>query len=140
MNFPKQYENEKIKKQNRRNPAVALIVYVYPSVTLNFPPTKAKHNFFDHQHNPSLSTSKSQTSIHPFFVCKHSSYEMAQVSIIVKKVSVLALVALSATATVSAQAMAPAPSPDAGAAFSIPALGVVFGSSMLLSFVAIFRN
>ncbi|CAI9301329.1 unnamed protein product [Lactuca saligna] len=45
---------------------------------------------------------------------------MAQLSI-VKKASVLVVVALSAVATVSAQAMAPAPSPNAGAAFSLPA-------------------
>lgn len=63
---------------------------------------------------------------------------MAQVSI-VRKVSMLAvvIVALAAT-TVSAQA--PAPSPDAGAAFSIPASSVMIGSSLLLSFVALFRN
>ncbi|KAL7585789.1 hypothetical protein Lser_V15G42516 [Lactuca serriola] len=65
---------------------------------------------------------------------------MAQVSSIVKKASVLAVVALSAVATVSAQSMAPAPSPDAGAAFSVPISGVVIGSSMLLSLVALFRN
>ncbi|KAI3750221.1 hypothetical protein L2E82_20852 [Cichorium intybus] len=61
---------------------------------------------------------------------------MAQLSI-VNKVSVLAVVALSAAATVSAQAMAPAPSPDAGAAFSLPASGVMIGTSLLLSFVAL---
>lgn len=65
---------------------------------------------------------------------------MAQVSSIVKKASVLAVFALSAVATVSAQSMAPAPSPDAGAAFSVPISGVVIGSSMLLSLVALFRN
>ncbi|PWA40191.1 hypothetical protein CTI12_AA124590 [Artemisia annua] len=65
---------------------------------------------------------------------------MAQVSSIVKKASVFAIVALSAVAAVSAQATAPAPSPDAGAAFSVPMSGVVIGSSMLLSFVALFRN
>ena len=48
------------------------------------------------------------------------------------------VVALAAT-TVSAQA--PAHSPDAaGAAFSVPASGVMIGSSLLLSFVALFRN
>ncbi|KVH94738.1 hypothetical protein Ccrd_003204 [Cynara cardunculus var. scolymus] len=66
---------------------------------------------------------------------------MAQLSI-VKKASVVALVALSAAATVSAQelAMAPAPSPDAGAAFSVPATGFMIGTSLLLSFVAFLRN
>ncbi|GJT26827.1 hypothetical protein Tco_0907102, partial [Tanacetum coccineum] len=59
---------------------------------------------------------------------------------IVKKASVFAIVALSAVAAVSAQATAPAPSPDAGAAFSFPMSGVVIGSSMLLSFVGLFRN
>ncbi|CAH1446680.1 unnamed protein product [Lactuca virosa] len=59
---------------------------------------------------------------------------------IVKKASVLVVVALSAVATVSAQAMAPAPSPDAGAAFSIPASGVMIGTSLVLSFVALLRN
>ncbi|KVH94731.1 hypothetical protein Ccrd_003203 [Cynara cardunculus var. scolymus] len=62
---------------------------------------------------------------------------MAQVSSIVKKASILAVVALSAAVTVSAQSISPAPSPDAGAAFSIPVSGVVIGSSMLLSFVAL---
>ena len=62
---------------------------------------------------------------------------MAQVSI-VRKVSMLAVVVALAATTVSAQA--PAPSPDAGAAFSIPASGVMIGSSLLLSFVALFRN
>ncbi|KAL7585790.1 hypothetical protein Lser_V15G42517 [Lactuca serriola] len=64
---------------------------------------------------------------------------MAQLSI-VKKASVLVVVALSAVATVSAQAMAPAPSPDAGAAFSLPASGVMIGTSLVLSFVALLRN
>ena len=63
---------------------------------------------------------------------------MAQVSI-VRKVSMLAVVVALAATTVSAQA--PAPSPDAvGAAFSIPTSGVMIGSSLLLSFVALFRN
>ncbi|KAJ0883201.1 hypothetical protein HanPSC8_Chr10g0418751 [Helianthus annuus] len=65
---------------------------------------------------------------------------MAQVSNIVKKASVVAVVALSAAAAVSAQATAPAPSPDAGAAFSVPVSRVLIGSSMLMSLVALFRN
>ncbi|KAI3733019.1 hypothetical protein L1987_64234 [Smallanthus sonchifolius] len=65
---------------------------------------------------------------------------MAQVSSIMKNASVLAVVALSAAAAVSAQATAPATPPDAGSALSIPISGVVIGSSMLLSFVALFRN
>ncbi|PWA81544.1 hypothetical protein CTI12_AA185450 [Artemisia annua] len=65
---------------------------------------------------------------------------MAQVNTIVKRASVFAIVALSAVAAVSAQVTAPAPSPDAGAAFSVPISGVMIGSSMLLSFVALFRN
>ncbi|KAI3750219.1 hypothetical protein L2E82_20849 [Cichorium intybus] len=66
--------------------------------------------------------------------------EMAQIGSIVKKVSLIAVVAFSVAATVSAQATAPAPSPDAGAAFSVPVSGVVIGSSMLLSLVALFRH
>lgn len=65
---------------------------------------------------------------------------MAHVNSIVKKASVLAIVALSAAVTVSAQVSAPAPSPDAGAAFSVPVSSVVIGSSIVLSFVALFRN
>ncbi|KAL7584436.1 hypothetical protein Lser_V15G42515 [Lactuca serriola] len=66
---------------------------------------------------------------------------MAQISSnIMKKASVLAVVAFSVAATVSAQATAPAPSPDAGVAFSVPISGVVIGSSMLLSLVALFRH
>ncbi|KAI3507593.1 hypothetical protein L1887_22581 [Cichorium endivia] len=66
--------------------------------------------------------------------------EMAQISSIVKKVSLIAVVAFSVAATVSAQATAPAPSPDAGSSFSVPVSGVVIGSSMLLSLVALFRH
>lgn len=65
---------------------------------------------------------------------------MAQINSIAKKASVFAIVALAAAASVSAQAIAPAPSPDVGAAFSVPLSGVVIGSSMLLSLVALFRN
>ncbi|KAL7598510.1 hypothetical protein Lser_V15G26340 [Lactuca serriola] len=65
---------------------------------------------------------------------------MAQVSM-VKKASVLAIVAVAiSAATVSAQELAPAPSPLAGAAFSLPASSVMIGTSLLLSFVALFRN
>ncbi|KAI3811703.1 hypothetical protein L1987_21432 [Smallanthus sonchifolius] len=67
---------------------------------------------------------------------------MAYVSI-VKKASVIAVVAVAiATGTASAQglASAPAPSPDAGAAFSLPASGMMIGTSLVLSFVALFRN
>ncbi|KAD3338581.1 hypothetical protein E3N88_34102 [Mikania micrantha] len=68
--------------------------------------------------------------------------EMAQVSI-AKKASILAIatVAISA-AIVSGQefASAPAPSPDAGAALSLPVSGVMIGSSLILSFIALFRN
>ncbi|KAI3679668.1 hypothetical protein L2E82_51066 [Cichorium intybus] len=55
---------------------------------------------------------------------------MAQVSI-VKKTSILAViaVALSAASTVSAQG--PAPSPDAGAAFSLPTSGVLDKAQLL---------
>ncbi|KAL8258644.1 hypothetical protein R6Q59_026597 [Mikania micrantha] len=67
---------------------------------------------------------------------------MAQVSI-AKKASILAIatVAISA-AIVSGQefASAPAPSPDAGAALSLPVSGVMIGSSLILSFIALFRN
>ncbi|KAC9235843.1 hypothetical protein E3N88_46154 [Mikania micrantha] len=59
---------------------------------------------------------------------------------IVKKASVVAILALSAAAAVSAQATAPAPSPDAGAGFSVPASGVLIGSSMLVSLFAFLRN
>lgn len=69
-----------------------------------------------------------------------SESQMAQVSNIMKKASVVALVAISAAATVSAQATAPAPSPDAGAAFSVQVSGVMIGTSLLLSLVAFFRN
>ncbi|KAK1428833.1 hypothetical protein QVD17_17673 [Tagetes erecta] len=50
----------------------------------------------------------------------------------------IVVVALTAVSVVSAQA--PAPSPDAGAAFSVPASGVVIGTSLFFSFVALFRN
>lgn len=60
---------------------------------------------------------------------------MAQVSNVAIAVVVVALTVASA---VSAQA--PAPSPDAGAGFSVPASGVMIGTSLLLSFVALFRN
>ncbi|PWA58319.1 hypothetical protein CTI12_AA401110 [Artemisia annua] len=65
---------------------------------------------------------------------------MAQMSI-VKKASVIAVVAMAMSA-VSAQefASAPAPSPSVGAAYSLPASGVMIGTSILLSFVALFRN
>ncbi|KAI3678112.1 hypothetical protein L6452_37393 [Arctium lappa] len=68
---------------------------------------------------------------------------MAQLSIVKKAsvvVVVVVMVALSAAATVCAQAQAPAPSPDAGAAFSVPASGVMIGTSLLLSFMALLRN
>ncbi|GJV34756.1 hypothetical protein Tco_1395156 [Tanacetum coccineum] len=60
---------------------------------------------------------------------------------IVKKASVIAVVAMAISA-VSAQefASAPAPSPLAGGAYSVPASGVMIGTSILLSFVALFRN
>ncbi|KAL8215313.1 hypothetical protein R6Q57_004762 [Mikania cordata] len=68
--------------------------------------------------------------------------EMAQVSI-AKKASVLAIATVAISATiVSGQefASAPAPSPDAGAALSLPVSGVMIGSSLILSFIALFRN
>ncbi|KAI3679670.1 hypothetical protein L2E82_51068 [Cichorium intybus] len=65
--------------------------------------------------------------------------EMAQVNI-VKKVSMLAVVAVALSAATAVSAQAPAPSPDAGAAFSLPASGVMIGTSLLLSFAALFRN
>ncbi|KAJ0621964.1 hypothetical protein HanRHA438_Chr01g0013581 [Helianthus annuus] len=64
---------------------------------------------------------------------------MAQVSI-VKKASMIAIVAVALSAASAVSAQAPAPSPDAGAAFSLPASGVMVGTSLLLSFVALFRN
>ncbi|CAH1417727.1 unnamed protein product [Lactuca virosa] len=65
--------------------------------------------------------------------------EIAQVNI-VKKLSMLAVVAVILSAASSVSAQAPAPSPDAGAALSLPASGLMIGTSLLLSFVAIFRN
>ncbi|KAI3667424.1 hypothetical protein L6452_42481 [Arctium lappa] len=67
--------------------------------------------------------------------------EMAQVSVVrkVSMVAVVAVVALSAAAS-TVLAQGPAPSPDAGAAFSLPASGVMIGTSLILSFVALFRN
>ena len=50
---------------------------------------------------------------------------MAKLSI-VKRASVVALMALAAAATVSAQA--PAPAPDVGAAGSVSASGVVYSN------------
>ncbi|KAI3819961.1 hypothetical protein L1987_13815 [Smallanthus sonchifolius] len=70
----------------------------------------------------------------------HSPDKMAKVSSILKNASIVAVVALSAAAAVSAQATAPEPSPDAGSALSVPISGVVIGSSVLLSFAALFRN
>nr|GEZ02040.1 hypothetical protein LSAT_9X27740 [Tanacetum cinerariifolium] len=54
--------------------------------------------------------------------------------------SVFFIVALFTAAAVSAQATTPAPSPDAGATFSVLISGVVIGSSMLLSLVALFKS
>ncbi|MFS7980117.1 hypothetical protein Hanom_Chr10g00935561 [Helianthus anomalus] len=66
--------------------------------------------------------------------------EMAQVSI-VKKASVLMIVAVAISAvTVSGQAPAPLPDFVARAAFSLPASGIMIGTSLVLSFVALFRN
>ncbi|GKA21075.1 reverse transcriptase [Tanacetum coccineum] len=45
-----------------------------------------------------------------------------------------------AMVTVSAQVSAPAPSPDVGMGLSIPVSGVMIGLSLVLSFVALFRN
>nr|GEX93313.1 hypothetical protein LSAT_5X162741 [Tanacetum cinerariifolium] len=53
--------------------------------------------------------------------------------------AVVAVIALSAVATVSAQAMAPAPAPT-GTGLSLSASGVMIGTSLLLSTVALFRN
>ncbi|GJV69981.1 hypothetical protein Tco_1485490 [Tanacetum coccineum] len=66
---------------------------------------------------------------------------MAQFSI-VKKVSVVVVVALVAATTVSAQEFAPAPAPGpiAGGAFSAQASGVMIGTSLVLSLVAFLRN
>ncbi|KAF5795089.1 hypothetical protein HanXRQr2_Chr08g0335641 [Helianthus annuus] len=65
---------------------------------------------------------------------------MAQVSI-VKKALVLAIVAVAISAvTVSAQASAPSPDFVARAAFSLPASGMMIGTSLVLPFVALFRN
>ncbi|KAI3819960.1 hypothetical protein L1987_13814 [Smallanthus sonchifolius] len=64
---------------------------------------------------------------------------MAQISIM-KKATVLVVAALAAAATVSAQELSPslAPSPDAGAAFSVPASGVMIGASLVLDLA--FKN
>ncbi|GKC96897.1 hypothetical protein Tco_1162339 [Tanacetum coccineum] len=75
----------------------------------------------------------------------HASYWTNEIDLfssrIVKKASVIAVFAMAISA-VSAQefASAPAPSPLAGAAYSVPASGVMIGTSILLSFVALFRN
>ncbi|KAI3788203.1 hypothetical protein L2E82_00940 [Cichorium intybus] len=65
--------------------------------------------------------------------------EMAQVSIL-KKASILAVVAVALSAAFTVSAQGPAPSPDAGAAFSLPTSGVLVGTSLLFSFIALFRN
>ncbi|KAI3733018.1 hypothetical protein L1987_64233 [Smallanthus sonchifolius] len=66
---------------------------------------------------------------------------MAQISIM-KKATVLVVMAIAAATTVSAQELsqAPAPSPEIGAAFSVPASGAMIGASLVLSFVALFKN
>ncbi|KAI3760602.1 hypothetical protein L1987_50999 [Smallanthus sonchifolius] len=108
----------------------------YQAVTLIFPYKNQKS--FNHQHNTSLLVFFLNFLILQSHV--QQSFEMAQVSNVVKRASVVAVVALSAAAAVSAQATAPAPSPDAGAAVSIPVSGLVIGSSMLLSLLALFKN
>ncbi|KAJ9543777.1 hypothetical protein OSB04_023484 [Centaurea solstitialis] len=50
---------------------------------------------------------------------------MAQFSI-VKKASMIAVVAVALTAATTVSAQGPAPSPDAGAAFSVPASEIVY--------------
>ncbi|PWA83443.1 hypothetical protein CTI12_AA168630 [Artemisia annua] len=67
---------------------------------------------------------------------------MAQVNNRVKKATVIVVIALLAVATVSAQAMAPAPapSPTTGVGYSLPASGVMIGTSLLISMVALLRN
>ncbi|KAJ9543767.1 hypothetical protein OSB04_023474 [Centaurea solstitialis] len=64
---------------------------------------------------------------------------MAQFSI-VKKASMIAVVAVALTAASTVSAQGPAPSPDAGAAFSVPASGVMIATSLLVSFVALLKN
>ncbi|KAL4558092.1 hypothetical protein LXL04_036288 [Taraxacum kok-saghyz] len=122
-----------------RKPAVTLTFYANSSVTLKSSPIKG--NVLTTNSINQFQISYSYRFLHNLNSQNTNSYlEMAQISSIVKKASVLAVVALSAVATVSAQSMAPAPSPDAGAAFSVPISGVVIGSSMLLSLVALLRN
>ncbi|KAI3679669.1 hypothetical protein L2E82_51067 [Cichorium intybus] len=58
----------------------------------------------------------------------------------VKKTSILAAVAVALAAASTVSAQGPAPSPDAGAAFSLPTSGVLVGTSLLFSFIALFRN
>ncbi|KAJ9543778.1 hypothetical protein OSB04_023485 [Centaurea solstitialis] len=54
---------------------------------------------------------------------------MAQFSI-VKKASIIAVVVVALTAATTVSAQGPAPSPDAGAAFSVPASGVMIATSL----------
>lgn len=64
---------------------------------------------------------------------------MAQVNI-VKRASMMVVVAVALTAATTVSAQAPAPSPDVGAAFSLPTSGVMIATSLLLSFVALLKN
>ncbi|KAJ9543766.1 hypothetical protein OSB04_023473 [Centaurea solstitialis] len=64
------------------------------------------------------------------------SREMARFN----KASMIGVVAVALMAASTVAAQGPAPSPDVGAAFSVPASGVMIATSLLISFVALLKN